>query len=125
MLPSFRVGAAGQRLGCRPRRRPILGPVLRERARTVAHAQQSALAGDRGPVGHALYLVHYGLNYRLPFISCTIAIALSALLNVVLSIRYPATHRLTNRGATLYLAYDIVQLAALLYLTGGIGIRLH
>ena len=38
----------------------------------------------------------------------------------MLAIRYPATHRLTNREATFYLAYDVVQLAALLYLTGGI-----
>jgi two-component system sensor histidine kinase RegB len=35
-------------------------------------------------------------------------------------LRYPATHRLTNREATFYLAFDVLQLAALLYLTGGI-----
>ena len=67
-----------------------------------------------------LFLVHFGLNYRLPFAECMVAIAMSALLNVGLAVRYPATHRLTNREATFYLAYDIVQLAALLYLTGGI-----
>ncbi len=88
----------------------------RVRLRTLNNLRWLAIAGQSA----TLYLVHYGLNYRLPFISCTIAIALSALLNVVLAFRYPATHRLTNRGATLYLAYDIVQLAALLYLTGGI-----
>jgi two-component system sensor histidine kinase RegB len=88
----------------------------RVRLRTLNNLRWLAIAGQSA----TLYLVHFGLNYRLPFISCTIAIALSALLNVVLAFRYPATHRLTNRGATLYLAYDIVQLAALLYLTGGI-----
>ncbi len=46
---------------------------------------------------------------------------MSALLNILLAFRYPATHRLTNREATFYLAYDVVQLAALLYLTGGIA----
>ena len=52
--------------------------------------------------------------------SCLILIALSAWINVFLSIRYPARHRLSLRFATALLAYDIVQLAALLYLTGGI-----
>jgi two-component system, sensor histidine kinase RegB len=88
----------------------------RVRLRTLNNLRWLAIAGQ----SVTLYLVHFGLNYRLPFVACTIAIALSALLNVVLAFRYPATHRLTNRGATLYLAYDIVQLAALLYLTGGI-----
>ena len=42
------------------------------------------------------------------------------MLNVVLALRYPPSHRLTNREATVYLAFDVLQLAALLYLTGGI-----
>ena len=42
------------------------------------------------------------------------------MLNVVLALRYPPSHRLTNRDATVYLAFDVLQLAALLYLTGGI-----
>ena len=42
------------------------------------------------------------------------------MLNVVLALRYPPSHRLTNREATFYLAFDVLQLAALLYLTGGI-----
>ena len=42
-------------------------------------------------------------------------------LNVVLALRYPPSHRLTNREATFYLAFDVLQLAALLYLTGGIA----
>jgi two-component system sensor histidine kinase RegB len=41
-------------------------------------------------------------------------------LNIALALWYPANHRLTNRDATLHLAFDVVQLAALLYLTGGI-----
>ena len=88
----------------------------RVRLRTLSNLRWLAVAGQSA----TLFLVHFGLNYRLPFVSCIIAIALSALLNVVLAIRYPATHRLTNREASFYLAYDIVQLAALLYLTGGI-----
>ncbi len=41
-------------------------------------------------------------------------------MNVFLAIRYPARHRLTVNFATALLAYDVVQLASLLYLTGGI-----
>ena len=52
---------------------------------------------------------------------CAVAIAVSAVLNIVLALRYPASHRLTNREATFYLAFDVLQLAALLYLTGGIA----
>ncbi|MEJ0043567.1 MAG: hypothetical protein WDM81_15710 [Rhizomicrobium sp.] len=51
---------------------------------------------------------------------CAGAIAASVVVNVVLTLRYPASHRLTNRGATGYLGFDVLQLAALLYLTGGI-----
>ena len=88
----------------------------RVRLRTLNNLRWLAIAGQSA----ALFLVHYGLDYKLPLVPCMGAIALSMLLNILLSIRYPATHRLTNREATLYLAYDVVQLAALLYLTGGI-----
>jgi two-component system sensor histidine kinase RegB len=62
------------------------------------------------------------LYYRFPLNvgSCLILIALSAWLNVFLSIRYPARHRLSARFAFGLLIYDVLQLAALLYFTGGI-----
>jgi two-component system sensor histidine kinase RegB len=44
---------------------------------------------------------------------------LSAWLNVFLRIRFPARTRLSTGFATSLLAYDILQLAALLFLTGG------
>jgi two-component system sensor histidine kinase RegB len=68
----------------------------------------------------ALFIVYFGFGYRLPLLYCAIAIAISAALNVTLAVRYPASHRVNNRQATFYLAYDVIQLAALLYLTGGI-----
>ncbi|HUO93450.1 MAG TPA: ActS/PrrB/RegB family redox-sensitive histidine kinase [Rhizomicrobium sp.] len=89
----------------------------RVRLRTLNNLRWLAIAGQSA----TLFLVHFGLNYKLPFIECAVAIAMSAALNIVLSILYPAPHRLTNREATFYLAYDIVQLAALIYLTGGIA----
>jgi two-component system sensor histidine kinase RegB len=68
----------------------------------------------------AICIVSFGLGFSLPIGTCLTVIALSAWLNVFLAIWYPSRHRLSVRFATGLLAYDIVQLAALLYLTGGI-----
>lgn len=89
----------------------------RVRLRTLSNLRWLAVAGQSA----ALFLVYFALGYALPLLYCTIAIAVSAALNIVLALRYPPTHRLTNREATFYLAFDVLQLAALLYLTGGIA----
>lgn len=68
----------------------------------------------------AVSVVHFGLGFEFPFGLCLLLIAASAWLNVFLSVRYPARHRLGATFATVLLAYDILQLVALLYLTGGI-----
>jgi two-component system sensor histidine kinase RegB len=68
----------------------------------------------------AICVTSFGLGFSLPIGMCLIAIAMSAWLNVFLAVWYPARHRLSVWFATALLAYDIVQLAALLYLTGGI-----
>ncbi len=68
----------------------------------------------------AIGLVIGVLGFKLNVGVCLGLIALSAWLNVFLSIRYPARYRLNTTFATALLAYDIVQLAALLYHTGGI-----
>jgi two-component system sensor histidine kinase RegB len=47
-------------------------------------------------------------------------VGVSALLNIALFIIYPSAKRLTEAGATGYLAFDLVQLSLLLYLTGGV-----
>jgi two-component system sensor histidine kinase RegB len=87
----------------------------RVRLRTLSNLRWLAVAGQSA----ALFLVYFALGYSLPILYCACAIAVSAALNIVLALRYPATHRLTNREATFYLAFDVLQLAALLYLTGG------
>jgi two-component system sensor histidine kinase RegB len=88
----------------------------RVRLRTLSNLRWLAVAGQSA----ALFLVYFALGYSLPIRYCAIAIAVSAALNVALAIRYAPAHRLTNREATFYLAFDVLQLAALLYLTGGI-----
>jgi two-component system, sensor histidine kinase RegB len=88
----------------------------RVRLRTLCNLRWLAVGGQSA----ALFVVYFGFDYRLPFLACVFGIAASAALNTVLSFRYPPSHRLTNREATFYLAFDVLQLAALLYLTGGI-----
>jgi two-component system, sensor histidine kinase RegB len=68
----------------------------------------------------AVVLVFFGFGFQLPIGWCLLFISVSAWLNVFLRVRYPARHRLNNTFATVLLAYDVLQLAALLYLTGGI-----
>lgn len=68
----------------------------------------------------AVSIVHFVLGFDLPIGPCLIVIAVSAWVNVFLAIVYPARHRLSVNFATTLLAYDILQLASLLYLTGGI-----
>jgi len=88
----------------------------RVRLRTLSNLRWLAVGGQSA----ALFIVYFGFGYRLPLMTCAGIIAVSAILNIVLSLRYPASHRLANRDATIYLAFDVLQLAALLFLTGGI-----
>lgn len=68
----------------------------------------------------AVVIVHVGLGFHLPLGASFLVIALSACLNIGLRLRYPVTTRLSAASARTLLAYDVVQLAALLYLTGGL-----
>jgi two-component system, sensor histidine kinase RegB len=68
----------------------------------------------------AVLLVRFGFGFPIPLSICLFFIAGSAWLNIVLSLRYNRSDRLDDMPAAAILAYDIVQLAALLYLTGGI-----
>jgi two-component system sensor histidine kinase RegB len=88
----------------------------RLRLDTLVRLRWLAVAGQSAAVA----VVHFGLGFPLPFGSCLLMIAISAALNGVLSIRFPASYRLSADAATLLLGFDILQLAVLLYLTGGL-----
>ena len=68
----------------------------------------------------SVLFVQLGMGFPLPLVACLVLIGVSALLNVVLGLRYPASHRLGTWPAFGLLAYDVIQLAGLLYLTGGL-----
>lgn len=68
----------------------------------------------------AVVVVYYGLDFQLPIYACLAAIILAAWLNVALRLRFHMTQRLEPDRAAWLLAFDIAELAVLLYLTGGL-----
>jgi len=68
----------------------------------------------------AILGVYFGLGFDLPLGLTLAAVGASILLNVVVSLRYSPAKRLSDREAAYYLTYDILQLAALLFFSGGL-----
>jgi two-component system sensor histidine kinase RegB len=86
------------------------------RLRTLVLIRWAAVAGQLFTAA----VVHWGLGFSLPVLAVSGAIALSALLNLTVSLGRPASARIDDRETTIFLAFDILQLAVLLYLTGGL-----
>ena len=68
----------------------------------------------------AVAAIALALRFPLPLGYCLALIACSAWLNVYLRMHYTSRHRVGTGLASALLIYDVLQLAALLYLTGGI-----
>ena len=68
----------------------------------------------------AIFIVAQGLEFDVPVIPCLTVVGLSALLNLVLQIAFNPMQRLEPVYAAGLLALNIVELAALLFLTGGL-----
>jgi two-component system sensor histidine kinase RegB len=68
----------------------------------------------------AVLVVYYGLDFELPIYACLAVVALAAWLNVALRLRFHMTQRLEPDRAAWLLAFDVAELAVLLYLTGGL-----
>jgi two-component system sensor histidine kinase RegB len=64
--------------------------------------------------------VHWGLGFEFPIFWALALVALTAATNLLLRFRYPRPHRLNEPASGILLAYDALQLTALLYLTGGV-----
>lgn len=86
------------------------------RLNTLIRLRWLAIVGQSA----AVLIVAYWLGFPLPVSLCFALIALSAWLNLFLAFRYPATHRLPPRFALGILLFDALQLAGLLYMTGGL-----
>ena len=68
----------------------------------------------------AVLVVHFGLEYDVPIWPCLAVIALAAFLNIALQVGFPQTRWLEPERAAYLLGFDIAELAALLYFTGGL-----
>src|SRR5437588_5863423 len=68
----------------------------------------------------AIFIVVQGLEFDLPVLPCVGIVGLSALLNLVLQITFNPMQRLEPAYAAALLALNIVELAGLLFFTGGL-----
>ena len=67
----------------------------------------------------SVYFVYFYLNFEFEFYTANLIISLGILSNLYLIFIYQKT-QLSDRSAFIFLVIDIFQLAALLYLTGGV-----
>lgn len=88
----------------------------RLRLQTAMRLRWFGVAGQLATVCYVYFVLGFKFNLGI----CLALIAATAWVNVILRIRYPARTRLSETVATSLLTFDILQLAALLYLTGGI-----
>lgn len=68
----------------------------------------------------AILSVEFLLDFQLPLWECLLAILLLAVSNIILGMGEPRRERLSDYHAARILAFDLAQLTALLYLTGGL-----
>jgi two-component system sensor histidine kinase RegB len=68
----------------------------------------------------ALAIVEWGLDFSLPAVPAFAIVGITAAVNIALKLAYAPTHRLSDKEAAALLGFDILQLAMLLYLTGGL-----
>lgn len=86
------------------------------RLRTLTLIRWVAIAGQ----ALALLIVHFGFGFPVPLAAAFSVVGASLLLNLIVQSGHPTPVRLGERAAAAFLAFDIMQLAALLYLTGGL-----
>lgn len=96
--------------------RPSARGFGRVRLRTVLVIRWVAVAGQ----ALTLLLVHYGLGFPLPIGWAGATVAALAVATLAVQLRRRQSERLTDRESALYFAFDIIQLAVLLYITGGL-----
>lgn len=68
----------------------------------------------------AIFIVFFGLKYQMPIGQCLMVVGVAIAFNAVMFFLYPSVHMLSEREAAAHLAFDIMQLTAMLALTGGI-----
>jgi len=85
--------------------------------RTLILLRWVAAAGQTATV----IVVDFGLGFDLPLVPCLAAIITLVASNLILARRGRGRQRISDREAVFLLGFDVVQLSALLYLTGGLA----
>ena len=87
----------------------------RLRLQTILRLRWIAVVGQTITV----VAVYWLFGFAIPILPCLMMISLSVLLNIILSFQLPEEEQVHTGSASNMLAYDTLQLAALLFLTGG------
>ena len=87
---------------------------LRLEKKTVVILRWIALIGQLATI----YVVHFLFGFKLPLIFCSLTIFCGGLTNIFIQYNFKK-NQLNNTESTI-LFYDVIQLAVLLYLTGGV-----
>ncbi|MFQ5438090.1 MAG: sensor histidine kinase RegB [Paracoccaceae bacterium] len=87
------------------------------RLRVLSNLRWLAIIGQSA----ALMIAVFQFDLVLNVWACVIAVAASVTINIILTIIYPENKRLSDREAMSMLAFDLVQLVFLIYLTGGLN----
>lgn len=88
----------------------------RLRVSTLTNTRWLAILGQ----GIAISVIAGYFKFPFPVIACTLLLVLSALLNLALIWLFPANQRLGPSSVFTVLVFDVLHLASLLYLTGGL-----
>jgi two-component system, sensor histidine kinase RegB len=89
----------------------------RVRLQTLVRLRWLAVGGQTATVA----IVAFWLHYPLPLLVCCVLIACLAWINIFLTLRYPATHRLEPPATFALLGLDLLQICGLLFITGGLA----
>ena len=88
---------------------------LRLEKKTVVILRWIALIGQL----LTIYFVHFFIGFNLPLIFCSLTIFCGGLTNIFIQFNFKK-NQLSNIESTILLFYDVIQLAVLIYLTGGV-----
>ena len=103
----------------RPRRsrRPLEQKSGQLRRSTLVTLRWIAIIGQT----LTLAFVSIGLGFTYPNIACVALVVISAILNISITMALPLDRRVSDIEAATQLGFDVVQLSALLWLTGGMS----
>lgn len=88
----------------------------RPRLDTLIRLRWLAISGQLS----AVFVTAFVLTFPMPFVLCLAVVGTSVWVNIGLRVRFHHNDRLADRPAFALMAFDILQLTGLLYLTGGL-----